>query len=88
MENFVKYIKENVGLLWKYLKFIFNKDEEKNNIMFILKNEDYFDEKNVSVGKSLVVDKNLKSKNYLEVFMVKNMDINFDIVGEDFEIRY
>ncbi len=27
------------------LKFIFNKDEEKNNIMFILKNEDYFDEK-------------------------------------------
>ncbi len=36
----------------EYLKFIFNKDEEKNNIMFILKNEDYFDEKNISVGKS------------------------------------
>ncbi len=41
-------------------------DEEKNNIMVILKNEDYFDEKNVSVGKSLVADKNQKSKNYLE----------------------
>lgn len=30
--------------------------------MFILKNEDYFDEKNVSVGKSLVADKNQKVK--------------------------
>lgn len=37
LENFVKYIKENAGPSWKYLKFIFNKDEEKNNIMFILK---------------------------------------------------
>lgn len=45
LENFVKYIKENAGPSWKYLKFIFNMDEEKNNIMFILKNEDYFDEK-------------------------------------------
>lgn len=71
LENFVKYIKENAGPSWKYLKFIFNKDEEKNNIMFILKNEDYFDEKNVSVGKSLVADKNPKSKNYLEVLMAK-----------------
>ncbi|HHC7407182.1 TPA: hypothetical protein ACWWKD_000333 [Staphylococcus aureus] len=88
LENFVKYIKENAGPSWKYLKFIFNKDEEKNNIMFILKNEDYFDEKNVSVGKSLVADKNPKSKNYLEVLMAKNTDINFDTVGEDFEIRH
>ncbi|SCT80959.1 Uncharacterised protein [Staphylococcus aureus] len=56
--------------------------------MFILKNEDYFDEKNVSVGKSLVADKNQKSKNYLEVLMAKNTDINFDTVGEDFEIRH
>ncbi len=30
--------------------------------MFILKNEDYFDAKNVSVGKSLVADKNPKVK--------------------------
>lgn len=29
LENFVKYIKENAGPSWKYLKFIFNKDEEK-----------------------------------------------------------
>lgn len=88
LENFVKYIKENAGPSWKYLKFIFNKDEEKNNIMFILKNEDYFDEKNVSVGKSLVADKNPKSKNYLEVLMAKNRDINFGTVGEDFEIGH
>lgn len=44
--------------------------------------------KNVSVGKSLVADKNPKSKNYLEVLMAKNTDINFDTVGEDFEIRH
>lgn len=88
LENFVKYIKENAGPSWKYLKFIFNMDEEKNNIMFILKNEDYFDEKNVSVGKSLVADKNQKSKNYLEGLMAKNRDINFDTVGEDFKIRH
>ncbi|HDF7260080.1 TPA: hypothetical protein PEQ23_001256 [Staphylococcus aureus] len=88
LENFVKYIKENAGPSWKYLKFIFNKDEEKNNIMFILKNEDYFDEKNVSVGKSLVADKNPKSKNYLEVLMAKNRDINFGTVEEDFEIGH
>ena len=80
LENFVKYIKENAGPSWKYLKFIFNKDE--------LKNEDYFDEKNVSVGKSLVADKNPKSKNYLEVLMAKNRDINFGTVGEDFEIGH
>lgn len=88
LENFVKYIKENAGPSWKYLKFIFNKDEEKNNIMFILKNEDYFDEKNVSVGKSLVADKNQKSKNYLEGLIAKNSGINFDTVGEDFKIRH
>lgn len=88
LENFVKYIKENAGASWKYLKFIFNKDEEKNNIMLILKNEDYFDEKNVSVGKSLVADKNQKSKNYLEVLMAKNRDINFGTVEEDFEIGH
>ena len=76
LENFVKYIKENAGPSWKYLKFIFNKDE------------DYFDEKNVSVGKSLVADKNPKSKNYLEVLMAKNRDINFGTVGEDFEIGH
>ncbi|HBE7719311.1 TPA: hypothetical protein KMV33_001935 [Staphylococcus aureus] len=85
LENFVKYIKENAGPSWKYLKFIFNM---KNNIMFILKNEDYFDEKNVSVGKSLVADKNQKSKNYLEGLMAKNRDINFDTVEEDFKIRH
>lgn len=84
LENFVKYIKENAGPSWKYLKFIFNMDEEKNNIMFILKNEDYFDEKNVSVGKSLVADKNKKDKNYLKKLMDKNRDINL----EDFKIGH
>ncbi len=44
--------------------------------------------KNVSVGKSLVADKNPKSKNYLEVLMAKNRDINFGTVGEDFEIGH
>ncbi|PAI65005.1 hypothetical protein APW73_03050, partial [Staphylococcus aureus] len=88
MENRDIVATEKSSPSWKYLKFIFNKDEEKNNIMFILKNEDYFDEKNVSVGKSLVADKNPKSKNYLEVLMAKNRDINFGTVGEDFEIGH
>ncbi|MBE5661114.1 hypothetical protein HU001_04645 [Staphylococcus sp. SS21] len=88
LENFVKYIKENAGPSWKYLKFIFNIDEEKNNIIFILKNEDYFDEKNVTIGKSLIADKNKKDKNYLKKLMDKNRDIDFDSVKKDFKIGH
>lgn len=83
VNNEVDFAKKNAGPSWKYLEFGYNYKRDSESITFILQNEDYFNENNVTYGRNLVNNGNNKEKQYMKPLVEKNKDINFSELEDD-----
>lgn len=77
VRNEVDFSKNNAGPSWKFLKFDYTNDEASQNITFILKNEDYFNENEVTKGKNIMGNAKDKEKKYILPLIYQNKNINF-----------
>ena len=81
MEGFVEYKKKHAGPSWRFLKFDF-KEEPQHDYCFIVKNFNYFDEENFTVGRTPLNSPGGKEKKYLTNLVGINANKDFEIISE------
>lgn len=88
VENFVSFNKQNAGPSWKYLRFEKNNKDDNSKMVFIFRNEKYFDEKKVTHGKDLISNSEGKEKKYYKPYMKMNEDADFEYIANIAESDY
>lgn len=88
VKSYIDFQKRSAGPAWKFLEFKEQSDYNEKRMVFILKNERYFDKNNVTFGKNALSDKEKNEKKYLADYVEKNIDVDFQAKREEYKSVY